>query len=276
MNGIWAAVVESVEPICLNCPPSSVAAFWPPLAAASKYGLLIAFGMKTMFRFGLAAAPLPAALAAALGAALAATDGAATDGAAAEAAADGLAPPPLEHAANARTATVARATIRPLNVCFKVLPPRLRVHAWVRDLTVGNRLGRWWAPSARPFEGRSGLVSKGGNDDRDDEQQPDGDALELGRDVGEPEDVAEDGERGCGEHDAGDRPRAAEDIHATEQHDRDDRQGHALAEVRPGAREAAAQDDAGERCHGPGQDEEQELEPGDPDTRVAGRRDVLA
>src|SRR6478735_1214358 len=106
MNGIWAAGVESVEPICLNWPPSSVAAFWPPVAAASKYGLLIAFGMKTMFRFGLAAAALPAALGAPLAAALAATDGAATDGAAADAAADGLDPPLLEQAANARAAIV--------------------------------------------------------------------------------------------------------------------------------------------------------------------------
>src|SRR5262245_5777956 len=116
MNGICAAVVDSVEPICLNCPPSSVAAFCAPVAAASKYGLLIAFGMKTMFRLGLAAAALPdaAALAAALAAGLAATDGAATDGAAAVAAADGLEPPPLEHAANARTAVAARAPMRPV------------------------------------------------------------------------------------------------------------------------------------------------------------------
>src|SRR5262245_7022025 len=122
MNGIWAAGFESVAPICLNWPPSSVAAFCAPVAAASKYGLLTAFGMKTMLRLALADAPaLAAALAAPLGAALAAVDGAA-DGAAAEAAADGLAPPPLEHAANASTAVTARAAIRPVDVCFKVLP----------------------------------------------------------------------------------------------------------------------------------------------------------
>jgi hypothetical protein len=50
MNGICSAAVAFCEPICLNWPPSSVAAFCAPVAAASKYGLLIAFGMKTMLR----------------------------------------------------------------------------------------------------------------------------------------------------------------------------------------------------------------------------------
>jgi hypothetical protein len=80
MNGICSAAVAFCEPICLNCPPSSVAAFCAPSAAASKYGLLIALGMNTTLRSAAAAdgdAPV-AALADALstGAADAAADGA--------------------------------------------------------------------------------------------------------------------------------------------------------------------------------------------------------
>src|SRR6187397_609860 len=46
MNGTWAGAEASDGPTCLNLPPSAAAAFLPPLAAVSKYGLLTAFGRK--------------------------------------------------------------------------------------------------------------------------------------------------------------------------------------------------------------------------------------
>src|SRR5579859_547596 len=50
MNGTCAAALAEDGPTCLNCPLREVAASWPPLAAVSKYGLLICLGTKTMLR----------------------------------------------------------------------------------------------------------------------------------------------------------------------------------------------------------------------------------
>ena len=106
MYGIWAAASEVEAPTWVNWPPSSVAAFLAPADAASKYGLLIAFGMNTTFR--LALAPLPAADPAADAGADAAAD-------AAEAAALGaLDEPLLEQAAASNATAVMRAAIRPV------------------------------------------------------------------------------------------------------------------------------------------------------------------
>ncbi len=56
-------------------------------------------------------------------------------------------------------------------------------------------------------------------------------------------------------------PAPAEDVDAAEQHDGHDGQGHALAGVGAGARQAGGQDDAGERGDQPGQDEQADLAP---------------
>ena len=59
-----------------------------------------------------------------------------------------------------------------------------------------------------------------------------------------------------GEDDARDRAPAAEDVDAAEQHDRDDVERQAAADVGSGAGEAGGEDDAGERRDGPGQHEQ--------------------
>ena len=46
---------------------------------------------------------------------------------------------------------------------------------------------------------------------------------------------------------------------------------HARADVGPGAGQARGEDDPGQRGDEPGQDEQAELDPGDPDAREAGR-----
>src|SRR5215211_184345 len=118
MNGICSAAVAFCEPICLNWPPSSVAAFWAPSAAASKYGLLIALGMNTTLRSAAAADgdPPASALAEALSGAAADAD--------ADAAADGavVAPPPPQ-AATANAAARDSAAIGRTRSMFKVIPP---------------------------------------------------------------------------------------------------------------------------------------------------------
>src|SRR5450759_1363531 len=62
MKGTCCVASAALGPTCVTVPPRSVAAFWAPLKATSKYGLLICLGMTTTLR--------------------AAADGAATDGAA--------------------------------------------------------------------------------------------------------------------------------------------------------------------------------------------------
>src|SRR3954452_21323202 len=49
MNSACAAPVASVGPTCSHSALSSPHAFWAPTNAASKYGLLIAFGMTAIF-----------------------------------------------------------------------------------------------------------------------------------------------------------------------------------------------------------------------------------
>src|SRR5947209_4621672 len=59
----WSAALAVDGPTCLNDPFSSVAAFIPPLAAVSKYGLLMALGRKTTLRlFPLLELPPPVVL----------------------------------------------------------------------------------------------------------------------------------------------------------------------------------------------------------------------
>src|SRR5450759_3860374 len=80
MKGTCCVASAALGPTCVTVPPRSVAAFWAPLKATSKYGLLICLGMTTTLR---AAADGAAAEGAADGAAAeGAADGAATDGAA--------------------------------------------------------------------------------------------------------------------------------------------------------------------------------------------------
>src|SRR5579884_3823848 len=50
INGTCAAALAEDGPTCLNCPFRSFAAFCPPAAAVSKYGLLICLGKNTMLR----------------------------------------------------------------------------------------------------------------------------------------------------------------------------------------------------------------------------------
>src|ERR1700704_208023 len=134
-----------------------------------------------------------------------------------------VAPPPV-HAANNRPATLARAMDRPIDLSFKGLLLKLRESC----LTMGDRAGRWRPPSAGSIDSRLGLVSKGGDDDREDQEQPEGDALDLDRHAAEPKGVLHDPHREDGEHDARDRAGPAEDVHAAEQDDGHDGQGHAL------------------------------------------------
>src|SRR4051812_43770750 len=47
MNGTCWVASAALGPTCVACPPRSDAAFWTPLNATSKYGLLICFGMTT-------------------------------------------------------------------------------------------------------------------------------------------------------------------------------------------------------------------------------------
>src|SRR5579875_3241644 len=60
MNVTWSAALAVDGPTCLKEPFSSLAACCAPLAAVSKYGLLMALGRNTMLRFlPLAAGVLP-------------------------------------------------------------------------------------------------------------------------------------------------------------------------------------------------------------------------
>src|SRR5450756_2275996 len=77
MKGTCCVASAALGPTWVTVPPRSVAAFWAPLKAASKYGLLICLGMTTTLR------------AAADGATEGAADGAATEGAADGAATEG-------------------------------------------------------------------------------------------------------------------------------------------------------------------------------------------
>src|SRR6188768_2202969 len=94
----------------------------------------------------------------------------------------------VEHAATARTAIPARAPSRPIRVWFKIAPP-------LRDslLTTSDRGGRGWPSPASAVDGRRGLVSKRGDDDREDQQRPEGDALDLHGHASEPQRVLHHG-----------------------------------------------------------------------------------
>src|SRR5450756_2037381 len=83
---------------------------------------------------------------------------------------------------------------------------------------MSDRVGRRRPTSANSIESRLGLVSKGGDDDRENQEQPEGDALDLDRDAGEAKGVLHDRHGEDGENDARDRARAAEDVDAAEQH----------------------------------------------------------
>ena len=61
---------------------------------------------------------------------------------------------------------------------FKAVPPTAYDDGL---LTTGDRVRRRGPTSADPIDGRLGLVSKGGDDDREDQEQPEGDALDLDR-----------------------------------------------------------------------------------------------
>src|SRR5262249_24979732 len=103
-------------------PPSSCAAMSAPCFAASKYGLLICFGMNVTDvpppAAALAGAEAGAADAEAGAADVAAAVGAATDAGAADG--DEAVVP---HAANTIAAAPSRAAIRPDRCAIKALPP---------------------------------------------------------------------------------------------------------------------------------------------------------
>ena len=122
-------------------------------------------------------------------------------GGAADAAAAGSRPL-LEQAANTMTATLARAIDRPIDLSFNAVPP-LSTRRLVSPLR--DRVGRRRPPSADSIDGRLGLVSKGWDDDREDQEQPEGDALDLDRHAGEAERVLHDRHGEDRENDAGDR-----------------------------------------------------------------------
>ena len=110
---------------------------------------------------------------------------------------------PVEHAANTMTATLARAIDSP--DCSEL---QRHSSSILRGccLTMWNRVGRRGPTSADSIDGRLGLVSKGWDDDREDQEQPEGDALDLDRHAGEPQRVLHDRDREDREDDAGDRP----------------------------------------------------------------------
>ena len=143
---------------------------------------------------------------------------------------------------------------RPADVCFKCdssyCSRRLLAHPRC------DRGRRRWPTSADAVDGRLGLVGEGRDDDREDQQQPEGDALDLDRHAGEPQRVLHDRDHEHGEHDARDRAPPAEDVDAAQEHDRDHGQGHPLPGVGPGAREARCEDHAGQRRDDPGEHEQ--------------------
>src|SRR6266496_5468631 len=122
-------------------------------------------------------------------------------------------------------------------------------------------------PLARPGHDGSG----GGHEDAD-EQEPAGDdpggfLVEVRQQQG----VLQAGERENREHHADDRALAAEDGHPGQQHDGDDGQLHADAVVLHGGGEPEGPQHPGQREDDAGGDEQQELDPLDPDPGVERR-----
>jgi hypothetical protein len=142
--------------------------------------------------------------------------------------------------------------------------------------TTCDRWRRRRPAPADAIDGRLGLVGEGRDDDREDQEQPEGDALDLDRHAGEPQRVLHDRDHEHGEHHPGDRASPAEDVDATQEHDGDHGQGHPLPGIGPGAREAGGQDHARERRDRAGQHEQGHPQTLDPHAGEAGRAGALA
>src|ERR1019366_10011446 len=141
---------------------------------------------------------------------------------------------------------------------------------------MSDRVGRRRPTSTNSIDSRLGLVSRSGDGPRQDKERAKGDALDLDGDAGQAERVLHPRHGEDGENAPRDRARPAEDVDATQQDDGGDREGHALGRIGSGTRQARGQDDSGQRRDQPGQDEQADLDPGHPNTRVAGRPGVLA
>src|SRR4029079_11447693 len=245
------------------------AALSAPTFAASKYGLLICFGMNVT-----ESAPdaLPPADADAAGADAAGTGAAGAEAAASDALAVGVALDP--HAPTARLAVAKRAAIRPNRREINSTPPR--VSCGDHLTRAANRGCRAVPTSLRSVDGGLDPASKRGNDHRHDQEQPDSDALDVGGHVRQPQDVPQHGQREEGEDDAGDRAPAAEDVDAAEEHDRHDDEREPGPDVRSGTGHPRDEDDPGQRRHDTRQDEQEQLEPRDADPRAARGGLILA
>src|SRR5262245_59848669 len=114
MNDAWASVAL-LGPTWVTVPPSSCAAMSAPCFAASKYGLLICFGMNVT--------EVPPPAAALAGAEAGAADAEAAVGAATDAGAADGDEAVVPHAANTIAAAPSRAAIRPDRCAIKALPP---------------------------------------------------------------------------------------------------------------------------------------------------------
>src|SRR5918995_2340414 len=172
--------------------------------------------MNTMLEPSPEGAPFAGSLAGSLAGALAGSL-AATDGAAPCDAGAGDAPPP-PHAPTTMADAIASAASR---AYLSLLNARSScVWGSCLHLTGAGRCDR--RPSTAPRPGQPGAesVSDVGEHDRDDQERADGDALDLGRDVGEPQDVAQQGEGDRSKHDPHHRPAAAEDVDAAQEDDR--------------------------------------------------------
>src|SRR4051812_28470903 len=194
MNGTCCVASAALGPTCVACPPRSDAAFWTPLNATSKYGLLICFGMTTAL--APPAAPVeaeaePEAAADEAGADAedeaasddAGADDAAVEDAAVDAAAE-LAGAVLAAGVQADTASATTA-VPASSRERRIMCASLLLRALLVDLARGDRTRRHVPTSPDPVDEHPGLASKLGGDDRADQKQPHGHVLVLARDTGE-------------------------------------------------------------------------------------------
>src|SRR5579885_762156 len=98
-----------------------------------------------------------------------------------------------------------------------------------------------------------------GSQHREDEQQPDGEALNIPTDVQQAQNVLNSRHDKDGEHNSQQRPGAAEDIDASQQHDRYYIQFEAQGIIGPGAGDARRKDDPRQGSQQAGDDKQNQL-----------------
>ena len=121
--------------------------------------------------------------------------GASLAGATLAGSADGLAVP-LEQADRTMTAVPAMASHRPADESSR----EFLLYAGIWCALTRDHVGRLVSAPLGVIDGRSALVSEGWNEDRQDQQQAQGDALDLHRHAGQPERVLHDRDREHGEN----------------------------------------------------------------------------